>query len=238
MKLRTTALRLVPAAALMLLNAACSMETVSSKDVNPEAVYQDYSMTYKEDSGSTHISAQFRVGGWSGTTIELEAPAELKVNGAPVSKSTLFGTRYEKSTGGFVRTVVFEYKTADGKVLTNSISIDPLYLRQAPAVASAHAPYVVELDAPALGSGESVSAELFQESRDAHDRIEYRTARATYNSGRAVFPVAELKKLANGMAKLRLSRSKRQGLAQATREGGGISASYVLREVSVSITGL
>lgn len=231
---------LLPALTLTLLNTACSMDTVSSKDVQAEAVYQNLSLNYSEDTNSTSMSAQFRVGGWSGTTVELESPAGLRINGRTPSKSAFLGTSYEVRSSGFVRSATFEYQGSDGRLLTNSISMDPVVLRYAPSVASVTNTFEVDVEAVNLQPRESLRVELSQEFRHPDTGVmTFARATGTYDKSRAkaVFSTYELNRLNNGTARLEISRSKSGTLAQATREGGTISASYHLRPVSVTITG-
>jgi hypothetical protein len=227
----------VPVMAVAMLNAACSMDTVSSKDVKADAIHQVYSLSYSEESNSTNMSAQFRVGGWSGTTVSLDDPSSLKINGRVPGKSTVLGTSYDLDQGGFIPSATFEYKSEDGKTLVNSIAIDRVQLLKADSTVSAQRLYAIDLSAPNLQSNESVRVTITQESRQSDGSTKWASADGSYDRARqkAFFQPSELNKLSNGPAKLSISRGKQSGLAQATREGGMISASYALRPVFVTI---
>jgi hypothetical protein len=223
-------------ATVAILCSACSVDTISSKDVSTDAIHQDLSMSYSEETNTTYLSAQFRVGGSTGTTVDLEEPANLKLNGQTPSKQNILGTRYQVSQPGFVRMANFEYKTKEETVLKNTISIEPMFLRKAEATASVLQTYVIELEVPALARGEEISVRMVQEIRKA-DMVQYQYADGVFDAGksRASFSPAELSKLNNGLAKVQISRRKSTRVEQGTREGGFISASYNLRPISVNI---
>ena len=220
-------------AVLSVFNTACSTDTVSSKDVSTEAIHQDYTMSYHEDSNTTEMSAQFRVGGWSGTTVELESPSSLKVNGQAPSKNSFLGTRYYSSSSGYVPTATFEFTTTDGSKLTNSISIDPLHLLKADQTVSVLRTYEADVDAPKLTSGETITVQI-QQQISGKESV-YATGIYDRSRSKASFSPSELNKLENGNASLVIYRAKTGSLAQATKEGGGIAAYYYLRPVSVNV---
>lgn len=234
---------LIPAAALILtaglFNTACSTDTVSSKDVNAEAVDQNYVLSYDESTNSTWIYAQYRVGGSTGTTVELNDPANLKINGQTPSKSSFLGTSYELRQSGFVKSATFVYDTGSGQTLTNAIRIEPLILRKADQVLAVNAGYTALVDAPNLASNETVVASLVQEVQDGQGNSDFAIANGVYDAAHSqvTFSPSELNKLSNGIGKLQMERQKWAALSQATREGGGISATYALRPVSVTISG-
>ena len=157
---------LVPVVAARILSTACSIDTVSSKDVKADAVHQSYSLTYSESENSTRMWAQFRVGGWSGTTVDLDEPSHLRINGGTTSKSTFLGTSYQSARGGFVPSATFEYTDSEGKTLVNSISIEPVRLLYAAPTVSVTRTYEAEVEAANLVSNDYVKAEIEQTYKD------------------------------------------------------------------------
>lgn len=225
--------------ATALFNIACSTDTVSSKDVNADAINQSYTLSYNEADNSTWMYAQFRVGGSTGTTVDLNDPAQLRINGQTPTKSTFLGTSYEINNSGFVRSATFEFRGSDGKTMVNSINIDPVYLRKADQTVSVAQPYLIDVEAPNLGSNEYVSVRLTQQIQKPDGSIQFNTADGVYlaATNKASFSPSDLNRLSGGVAKLEISRQKSQRLSQSTRDGGGISASYNLRPLSVTIVG-
>jgi hypothetical protein len=220
-----------------LFNVACSVDTVGSDEVKTETIHQDYSLRYDEATDSTQLSAQFRVGGWSGTTVDLRSPAGISVNGKKLSKETFLGTRYSGAERGFIGAANFEYTDADGKRLTNAIRIDPVRLLKADQTVSVQRVYEVEIQAINPLPEDSFSVGLRQTSTRPDGTTEHLYADGVFDvaRGRAVFSATQLNKLNNGPATLVISRSKSTRLQQSTREGGSIAASYNLRPVSVTI---
>jgi len=76
----------------MLLSSAGCLDTVDSEDVNPRAIYQSYHVDYDEKTNETDLFATFRVGGSTGTTVRLNSPSELRVNGRRIDHYTFLGT--------------------------------------------------------------------------------------------------------------------------------------------------
>lgn len=218
-------------------STACSVDTVGSDEVKSEAIHQTYSLRYDEDSDSTHLSAQFRVGGWSGTTVNLRSPASLTANGKGLTKESFLGTSYSGIERGFVPAATFDFTDADGRHLSNSVRIDPLRLLKADQTVSVQRAYEVEIQRVNPVPEESVSVGLRQSRPRSDGSNEYIYANGVFDiaRGKAVFSTVELNKLNNGAATLVISRSKSTRLQQSTKEGGSISATYNLRPMSVTI---
>ena len=116
--------------------AACgpsaSVDTISSNAVQSSQIYQQYRISGERET--TVISAVFRVGGATGTTVELGAPSQISYNGAPMKLSLpqsftnvrTKGTTYETAQKGFSESNKFDYINADGKTFSNSINLAPL----------------------------------------------------------------------------------------------------------------
>lgn len=233
------------AAFLCLANVACSTDTVGSREVRPDTIYQEYRLSFDEKTGNSTVEAWFRVGGLSGTTVRLDSPANLRVNGKEVPvKPDFRGTHYELELPGYVSVATFEYTTSENKVLVNSIGIDRLTLHRKGQFGnlSANQPFEIALDAPNLTAHETIEVLIKQEIRsqegDQKGMLEHFNARGTYDSarGKVVVPVTELQKLKGGYAHLEISRTKLRNLAQSTREGGAISAAYSLQSIPMTMT--
>lgn len=129
---------------------ACSMETVSSNDVKPTAVYRSYSLRYDESNNEVYSHADFTVGGPSGTHLDLDSPANVQVNAQDMKLNTQFGAQYhlsEKPTAPFgttgILTRVFRYINADGVGSLQTLSIRKLTLASAPREINLKTPYVL-----------------------------------------------------------------------------------------------
>lgn len=115
---------------LLLLTFGCrSCDTVESTKIAQSEIYQDYSIT--ASNSSTSVTATFRVGGGTGTTVDLDAPSKIEYNGRELTenlRSMLSGTNYTTQSNGFQGSHQFTYTNGDGRVFQNSISFEPVDL--------------------------------------------------------------------------------------------------------------
>ncbi len=82
----------------MLTLFACSNAEIGNiKDVNPETVYTNYHVTYVESDSVVLIRAQFTFAGPNGTTLVLNSPAKIELDGdsIQVDSTTEDGAFYE-----------------------------------------------------------------------------------------------------------------------------------------------
>src|SRR5689334_22297554 len=86
---------------LSLLSACGSWDTVNSSDVNQKTIFRTYRVTYNEDEQLLSRTARFRVGGISGTTLNLHSPSTVQVDGRDMVAEEILGTLYrqEATTG-------------------------------------------------------------------------------------------------------------------------------------------
>jgi hypothetical protein len=217
----------------------CSTDTVGSNDVNPGSIHQDYSLNYTESSNTSQLSAQFRVGGSSGTTVELEPPALIYVNGQTLKKNTFFGTSYSASVGGAIASANFEYIDNNGLRYMNSVPLKVLTttLNSAPIMLGTN--YYVPVSTFPLEPGDSLHATVEQEFvQNGTQKFIYIDGQFEAANSRFVFSAYDLNRLQNGIVKLHLRRSHRAPLAQAAPRGGGeISSHYSMRPISLTVYG-
>ena len=69
-----------------------------SKDVNAESIYLDYAVWGTEEGGEMTTKLQFRFAGPNGTTMVLDKPAQVELDGTvvPVDSSRMLGAYYER----------------------------------------------------------------------------------------------------------------------------------------------
>ena len=115
-------------ALLLLLTFGCrSCDTVESTKIAQSEIYQDYSIT--ASNSSTSVTATFRVGGSTGTTVDLDAPSKVEYNGQELTenlRSMLSGTNYTTESKGFQGRHQFTYTNGNRRVFQNSINFDPV----------------------------------------------------------------------------------------------------------------
>lgn len=224
-------------AILTCLNTACSVDTVSSKEVSAQAVHQSLSATYEEASNSTRYNAQFRVGGWSGTTIHLDSPSKIEANGQVLSSTQFLGTSYSGGTRGAVSMTKFDWTSQDNKVYSNSIEMKPIAMVPPSVTLQKGQAYEVKLVGAALSGSEHIDARIEQSTTDANGQPQFIYVTGNVNASTLVvtFVSSEMQKLHSGSAKLTVSRNHSESLVSATREGGIISSYYQLRPVDLMI---
>src|SRR6266508_529111 len=79
------------------LIACTSNEIGNSKDVNPDAVFFDYKIRGEEKDSNITVYIQYRMGGSNGTTLVLNEPAKVQLDGEiiPVDSAKLAGAFYD-----------------------------------------------------------------------------------------------------------------------------------------------
>ncbi|MEZ4743615.1 MAG: hypothetical protein R3B45_14415 [Bdellovibrionota bacterium] len=65
----------------MKISSCSSNDTVDSDKVDPDAYYGSYRGYYSGEDKKVYFSAQFRVGGNTGTTVKLTSPAKISIAG-------------------------------------------------------------------------------------------------------------------------------------------------------------
>src|SRR6187397_2623725 len=79
------------------LFSCTSNEIGNSKDVNPEAVFFDYEVWAEEDKEDVTVNLQYRMGGKNGTTLVLDEPSKVILDGEQlkVDSAKVTGAYYE-----------------------------------------------------------------------------------------------------------------------------------------------
>ncbi|MDP9229836.1 MAG: hypothetical protein M3O67_04070, partial [Bacteroidota bacterium] len=109
-----------PVIFLLIMLVSCnSNEIGNGKDVNPEAIYLDYKIWAEEGKPDVTILLQYRFGGPGGTTLVLEEPAKVELDGELISvdSTKLTGAFYEiqKPVRDFVGKHTLIYTAIDKK---------------------------------------------------------------------------------------------------------------------------
>jgi hypothetical protein len=108
---------------LFLVGGSCnSVDTTQSNKIEQSEIYQDYNV--RENDGNYDVTAFFRIGGKTGTTLALSSPSKILFNGQPLKENlnTSNGTFYSISVPNATASGTFEFTDRKGKVYTNKIS--------------------------------------------------------------------------------------------------------------------
>jgi hypothetical protein len=231
-----------------LIVSACnvaSVETVQSNSVAPSEIFQGYSISANKNSISAE--AVFRIGGATGTTLDLIAPSRVEYNETAMQKSAAVnssvpifskGTTYSSNSNVFRPNQQFVYTASDGKIYRNSISLAPLELAlKKPLVFSTKTATAIPLSRP-LATDEkleiSLDETIFDDISLTDNTVYLDTARKVLIVTPAFLKEKEVKKSVNLTVKV----SKSQAIKETTARGGNISFSYQSAEVGANISAI
>jgi hypothetical protein len=242
-------------ALLLLLTFGCrSCDTVESTKVAQSEIYQDYSITA---SGSgTSVTATFRVGGSTGTTVDLDAPSKVEYNGRELTenlRSMLTGTNYTTESNEFQGSHQFTYTNGDGRVFQNAISFDPLDPLPGVREIRPKEKTIIILSRP-LRDDESIDATLSSleptptpaAQNGNSERIGNRSVdtpsysqslRNTLTGKRTAIEIGpgDLRDFVPGKAVLRITVRGSSDLQQKTGKGGTIGYTYTSQGLGVTV---
>ncbi len=221
-----------------------SVETIPSNTVMSSQVFQLY--TVEGSRSNMQVVAAFRVGGATGTTLELTAPGKVSYNAAemPVSApSNLIGTSY-RMKGTDYRISGNEYRAKhdflftdnDGKTYANSISLSPLEIVTNSALAlQNNQPTTISLSRTVaadekltVGIGTSIGDEI----PTAGNSIYFNSSRNAI----IITPQYWQAKSLRTKTEVEIVVSKSAGITQGSPLGGSISAKYSAAPTAISVS--
>lgn len=216
-----------------LLQACGSSDTVRSDEVTQNTIFQYYTASYNEEDATITVKAQFRVGGSTGTTVELIQPSLVQHGQFELSKTTsaLLGTLYTHSeSSSFVTSHEWTYTNGDGDTFVNSADIESIDFSNLPVSISQASNVSIEWQGPAISTGESIRIEL----RDTRDFL---ILESTSEEGATsiTVPATSLALLQQGIIRLRFVRMKLQDASQITETGGRILTEFAAQLRSANL---
>jgi hypothetical protein len=239
---------------LLLLTFGCrSCDTVESTKIAQSEIFQDYAV--EAGPGSTVVSATFRVGGGTGTTVDLDAPSRVDHNGAEMaenSRTMLAGTYYSFSAGEFIGRHEFAYTNGEGRVFRNVIElerIDPLLV---PSTLGGNGKVVILLSRP-VREDESFETMIVSETTPPGmadnanaDRLGNTGATDThysinlyqnYGSTRNMIEIepGALKNFVPGKARLSIRVVRNGDLQEKNKTGGSMRYTYTSGAYNVTV---
>ena len=209
-----------------LLIACTSDEIGNSKDVNPDAVYFDYEVWAEETNPDVTVNLQYRMGGKNGTTLVLDEPSKVLLDGEQLkldsAKAT--GAYYElqKPVASFSgkHTVTFtdlnkkEYKEEFEFVPFKLDSLSPV-MHRGDLVFTFKGLEAVDVIDVALTDTSFKSADINDTD--------------TVRNGRLIISANRLSALVNGPINLQFYKEAVKSIKNGTKEGGRILIRYGLR---------
>jgi hypothetical protein len=232
---------------LSMILGCASTETVESTKVAPTEIYQSYLI--RGTKSSTSVNATFRVGGQTGSTVDLDEPSSVSHNGKQMTESApgfMKGTDYHDSANQFVSNHKFSYKDAGGKVWENEISLDAVEITSPNLTVSPSSGGTITLSRP-VGKDEKIEFSLVSEkaqpasnSSNSNSKTPEKnyliTLQVDFDQTRTMAKIQpnSLKNFVDGKAKLSLVVSKNKS-AQQSAKGGSLDFTYESEKIPVSV---
>ncbi len=213
-----------------LLFAACSSNEIgSSKDVNPETIWFDYQVTGEEGVDEMTVMLQFRFGGENGTTLVLDPPSQVELDGELIKgdSSKMTGAFYEmiKPVKEFAGKHTITFTDINKKQYKEEFSFQPISLMAEVPKEIERNDLVFELNG--LNHEDYVRVLLTDTAftSEGINRVD------TVRNGRILISKKDLETVVNGPVQLELIKEDEKPVKSSTAEGGRISISYGVKRL-------
>jgi hypothetical protein len=211
----------------LLFTACSSNEIGSSKDVNPETVWFDYQVWGEEGNNDMTVLLQFRFAGENGTTLVLDAPSKVELDGELINgdRSKMTGAFYEiiKPVKDFTGNHNISFTDVNGKQYKEEFSFQPIKLITEIPKEVKRDDLVFDLDG--LDPQDYVRVVLNDTSfvSEGINRLD------TVKNGRVLISKKDLETVVNGPVNLELYKENEKPVKNGTKKGGRLSISYGLK---------
>ncbi len=210
--------------------ASClnNAEIGSAKDVDPKSIYYDYTVSGEEGSDDATMMLQYRFGGRNGTTLVLDSPAKVLVDGVQikVDSAKLTGAFYEliKPAASFNGNHTILFTDRDGKEHKEEFSYRPFALANELPEKIKRQPFTIKLNGFDTGQAlvRLVMMDTAFKTRDVNMEV-------YVESGQLRIDSMQLANLKNGPINLELYREEERPLKQPSKEGGRLQITYSLK---------
>jgi len=213
----------------IFLPGCTSNQIGNSKEIAPDAIYFDYNIWGDEESDNVTVKLQYRFGGPNGTTLELEDPAKVELDGEILraGSSRMNGTWYEvnKPVGNFEGRHLVVYTDKDRRQYKEEFDLKFFSLRTELPKEIKRDELVFEL--AGLQPVDYIRL-LFTDTSfysKGIDRLD------TVRNGKIIITRRDLDNLKNGPVFLEFYREDEKVIRQASKAGGRLSISYGLKRV-------
>jgi hypothetical protein len=214
---------------VMIAAAGCTNEEIgNSKDVDQDAIFFDYQVFGGEGNDYVTVLLQYRFGGPRGTTLLLESPSAVQLDGKPfpADSTKMTGAYYELqfpiSSFDGEHTIVFT--DVNKKEYRETFRFATLVLATAPGdTISKENDLQFELEG--LDPEDYIRVVLTDTSRvnEGVNRLD------TVKNGKLTISREDLEQLASGPLQLVLTRENEKPVKNGSPEGGRILLNYELR---------
>ena len=212
---------------VLFLFSCTSNEIGNSKDVNPDAVFFDYEVWAEEGKEDVTVNLQYRMGGKNGTTLILDEPSKVILDGEQlkVDSAKVTGAYYEvqKPLSSFTGKHTISFTDLSKKEYNEEFEFKPFSL-EADVPSTLNRGDLV-FNFTGLDAVDVLSVTLTDtsfQSADITNDID------TVRNGRLVIASHRLSALVNGPINLQLYKEMDLPVKNGTKEGGNLHIRYGL----------
>ena len=210
-----------------VLFSCSSNEIGNSDDVNPDAVYFDYKVWAEEGREDVTVHIQYRMGGKNGTTLLLDEPSKVLLDGEElkVDSAKVTGAYYEtqKPFSSFAGKHTISFIDLNKKEHKEEFEFTPFVLE--PNVAETLYRGDLVFMFKGLEPVDLLNVVMTDTSFTSLDINDVDTVR----DGRLVIAADRLSALSNGPINLQFYKEIERPIKNATKEGGKLFISYGLK---------
>lgn len=209
------------------LLSCTSDEIGSSKDVNPEAVFFDYEIWAEEGKEDVTINVQYRMGGKNGTTLVLDEPSKVLLDGDQLKADSakVTGAYYEiqRPIASFAGRHSITFIDVNNKEYNEEFEFAPFSLD--PDVPTTLKRNDLVFNFKGLDSIAYLNVIFTDTSFQSADINDIDTVR----NGRLVISADRLSAIVNGPINLQFHREVEKPIKNGTKEGGKLYIHYGLK---------
>ncbi|MBD0332619.1 MAG: hypothetical protein ICV66_08185 [Chitinophagaceae bacterium] len=211
----------------MIIFSCNNSDKTSSKDVNPENVFLDYKISGEGGNDFVTCMFQFKYGGANGTSLVLDEPAKVQLDGETLqADSTNFtGAYYEvqKPLDEFGGKHTISFFASDNKVYSEIFEFSPFSLAEELPKSVERKDIIMRLHGlKPLDHLIVIITDTAFTSNDVHE-ID------TVRDGTLIIEASQLQDIVGGPVVVQLIKEEVQPVKKGTRAGGRISISYGLK---------
>lgn len=206
---------------------SCTSSEIRNQEVvSPDAIYFDYQVNGEEADGYVTVLLQFRVGGRYGSTMELEKPSHVELDGEALkqNRAPMTGAFYEimKPVREFTGKHVITFIDINKKRYREEFNFQPVSLLTTIPETVERGDLSFEMEG--LSPIDYVRVIL----TDTAFRSEGINRLDTVKDGRVLISKADLRSLVDGPVHLELYKENDKPVRDKTLEGGKLSISFGL----------
>ena len=216
------------AACTALVSCFNNKEIGAANDVDPQSIYYDYKIEGEEGKEAVSIMLQYRFGGEEGTTLVLDEPSTVSVDGIPLKTDSarITGAFYELllPADGFNGTHTILFTDREKKQHKEEFQYNPFGLASELPEKIKNEPFTIRLSglSAAPAAIRLVITDTAFNTRDVNEEM-------MVDSGEIIITRRLLSNLKNGPVTLEIYREEEHPVKNGSKEGGRILITYSLK---------